>query len=51
MVKPPNNEDKDTQEIVPLIRGAEWIGVLTAFWRVMASTFKNNGKEKKNDSE
>jgi hypothetical protein len=49
VVKSPNNDDKTSCDLTPLIRGAEWVGVLRAFWHLMFSTFKNNSNSKKID--
>lgn len=51
VVKSPNNDDKAPSDVPSLIRGAEWIGVLKAFWTIMFSTFRNNGKNEKIENE
>ncbi len=41
---------KSDCEAPHLIRGAEWVDVLSRFWGILVSTLKNaNGKKFKND--
>ncbi len=49
VIKSPKNKDKC--DVTPLIRGAEWIGVLKAFWTTMSSTLRNKGQDNKIDNE
>lgn len=46
MVEVPKDETRVKDEM-HLVRGTEWIEVLKAFWRIMSSTFANNGQGKK----
>ncbi|QYA07307.1 hypothetical protein [Agrobacterium larrymoorei] len=41
---------KNDRETPQLIRGAEWVDVLSRFWSILVSTLKNaNGKKFGND--